>query len=464
MTALVIVIAVSMGAVVIAVGGNWYDAPVPAPQIKEPAGRFQTRFPFAVESAQPASSPVTISTVLNRTAPVVRYLMDAGLGEDEASRWSDLFVKISHSRRLTSGHALTLFKDPDTGELRGFRYNLDLSATITELGLGSGIVRIWRQPIQYVTRPIGVSFRIDGDFQRDAKANGVPNKIALTLDQAFQNRYPLSQLKTGATVKLIYQEKVSRDGTWRLPTGLQAAQLDLTNGKTLTAFAFSDGRTGAHLYDSQGQSLGIQTLRFPVEFKYISSGFTYSRYHPLLHIYRPHLGVDLATDYGTPVKAVGDGRVAEAGWCGELGRCVRIEHQGDISSIYGHLSQVSVTQGNTVHVGQLIGRVGSSGLSTGAHLHFAIEKGDRFVNPLTQRLGTTHEISPAMRTLFAKIRAKYESALAGLPQFGSRVGEARLADGSDTASESISRSHYGRHHYRHWHGSRAAAVDYEGGL
>jgi len=454
----------SVAAAGVSMRATWYESPIPVPAIKAPAGRTQTRFPFVVDSVQPASPPVTISTVLDRTAPVIRYLIDAGLGETEAARWGDLFARIAHSRQMASGHALTLFKDPDTGALRGFRYNLDYRATVTELGLGAGIVRIWRQPIQYVIRPIGVSFRVNNDFQDAATANGVPNQIVKTLDQAFASRYPLSQIRPGTTVKLIYQEKVSRDGTWRLPTGLEAARLDLLNGSTLDAFAFSEGHTGAHLYDAQGQSLGIQTLRFPVEFKYISSGFTYSRYHPILHIYRPHLGVDLATDYGAPVKAIGDGLVSQAGWCGELGRCVRIEHPGDMASIYGHLSEVNVSPGSTVQVGQLIGRVGSSGLSTGAHLHFAIEKGDRFVNPLTERFGITHDISPDMRVMFAKIKAKYEVALSRLPEFGSHVGPARVAEESTTGSDSDAGIHYGHHRYRRWHASRATVVDYEGGM
>jgi len=462
--AAVFLIAIGIGGIGISQRTTWYESAIPVPEIKVPAGRTQTRFPFAVDSVKPAPAPVTISTVLDRTAPVIRYLIDAGLGATEAARWCDLFARTAHCRQMTSGHALTLFKDPDTGALRGFRYNLDYRATVTELGLGGGIVRIWRQPIQYVIRPIGVSFRVNNDFQDAATANGVPNQIVKTLDQAFASRYPLNQVRPGTTVRLIYQEKVSRDGTWRLPTGLEAARLDLLNGSTLNAFAFSDGRTGAHLYDAQGQSLGIQTLRFPVEFKYISSGFTYSRYHPILHMYRPHLGVDLATDYGAPVKAIGDGLVAQAGWCGELGRCVRIEHPGDLASIYGHLSEVNVSPGSTVHVGQLIGRVGSSGLSTGAHLHFAIEKGDKFVNPLTEKFGISHDISPDMRSMFAKIKAKYETALSRLPELGSHVGPSRVADESATTSDTVQGIHYGRRHYHRWQSSRTTVVDYEGGM
>ena len=141
-------------------------------------------------------------------------------------------------------------------------------------------------------------------------------------------------------MKLIYQERVSRDGTARTVTGLQAAQISFGN-KTLSAFAFRDLKGEAHLYNAEGESLEPQSLRFPVDFQYISSGFSFHRYHPILHEYRPHVGVDLAAHYGTPVKAIADGRVETAGWCGELGRCVRIDHEDGMVSIYGHLSEIT---------------------------------------------------------------------------------------------------------------------------
>ena len=116
----------------------------------------------------------------------------------------------------------------------------------------------------------------------------------------------------------------------------------------------------AHLYNAEGVALEPQSLRFPVDFQYISSGFSFHRYHPILHEYRPHVGVDLVAHYGTPVKAIADGRVESAGWCGELGRCVRSITTTGMVSIYGHLSEITpgLQPGNPVRVGELIGRVG----------------------------------------------------------------------------------------------------------
>ncbi len=443
------------------------------------AGHTRAPGPFRMESAQPAAAAVRVSTILNRTAPAARYLEDAGLSADEALQWASVFARRAHSSSMVAGHALTLYKDPDSGALRGFRYNIDYRQAVMELGLGSGLVRIWQMPILYELRPVLVAFPVYGNFRSAAAERGIPNQIVSAFEKAFESRHRLDRLEPGATVKLIYQEKVARDGSWRLPSGLQAAQLALGTGKTLNAFAFSDGRSNAHLYDDQGRALDAQTLRFPVNFDYISSGFTASRYHPLLHIRRPHLGVDLATRYGEPVKAVADGRVTIAGWCGELGRCIRIKHPGDIATIYGHLSQIgaSVQPGAQVRVGQVIGKVGSSGLSTGPHLHFAVESGDRFVNPMEEHLGENHPISPRMRALFDDLKERYQAALNNLPDLGSKTAEASSApltavtpvaasvpEGS-SGGVHVRFHHRTRHRFRHYHTAGAAAAGtYEGGL
>jgi murein DD-endopeptidase MepM/ murein hydrolase activator NlpD len=254
----------------------------------------------------------------------------------------------------------------------------------------------------------------------------------------------LDNLPRGSNVKLIYQEKVSRDGITRQVTGLEAAQIRL-GGETLSAFAFRDENGQPHLYDAGGEALGPESLRFPLNYQYISSGFSERRYHPILHKYRPHEGVDLAAQYGTPVKAVADGRVERAGWCGGLGRCVRIVHESGIVSIYGHLSRISPTldPGSTVHVGEVIGRVGSSGLSTGPHLHYALERDGHYVNPLTSSLGVHHHVSPRMRTLFNHLKLDYLATLNRLPDLGGHftaphAGPIALTRAAGTADSAVS--------------------------
>jgi murein DD-endopeptidase MepM/ murein hydrolase activator NlpD len=116
----------------------------------------------------------------------------------------------------------------------------------------------------------------------------------------------------------------------------------------------------------------------------ITSYFGY-RYHPILHFTRFHAGVDIGAGWGAPIVAAGDGRVVGAGWSGGYGREVEIAHGGGIMSIYGHMSEIIAQPGSFVRAGQLIGYVGSSGLSTGPHLHFEVRQGGQPVNPLAVR-------------------------------------------------------------------------------
>lgn len=385
------------------------------------AGHIEAQYVEEPRIVNPAPTPITLSATLDHSEPIAAYLEDAGLDQDAAQRWAWFIQQSAAIRKFQSGHTLTIYKDPETGELRGVRYGLDDRVAVRAQTYGDGVVRCSQELIRYVVRPVAVSFRLKSNFWREAQLNGLPPRIVSTLDYAFKDRRSLDDLPRGSDVKLIYQEKISRDGTSSFVTGLEAAQISF-NGKTLSAFAFRDESGRPHLYDSRGETLGPEALRFPVNFEYISSGFSFHRYHPILHEYRPHLGVDLATRYGTPVKAVADGRIETAGWCGELGRCVRIRHQDDIVSIYGHLSAIArgVREGDLVHVGQIIGRVGSSGLSTGPHLHYAIEEDGRFVNPLTHTLNIHHAIAPRMRALFDRFKQGYLETMARLPDFGGR--------------------------------------------
>ena len=116
----------------------------------------------------------------------------------------------------------------------------------------------------------------------------------------------------------------------------------------------------------------------------ITSYFGY-RYHPILHFTRFHAGVDIGAGWGSPIVAAADGRVVGAGWSGGYGREVEIAHGGGIVSLYGHMSEIVATEGSYVRRGQLIGYVGSSGLSTGPHLHFEVRQGGQPVNPLGVR-------------------------------------------------------------------------------
>jgi len=147
-------------------------------------------------------------------------------------------------------------------------------------------------------------------------------------------------------------------------------------------------------------------MRIPVNGR-VTSGFG-SRFHPILGYVRMHAGLDLAASYGSPIVAAADGRVVSAGWSGGYGNLVRIAHNGNIQTMYGHMSRIVAHSGAFVRQGQLIGYVASTGLSTGPHLHYEVLKNGRPVNPTSVKLAAApaqlqgeklHAFQGALRSL-----------------------------------------------------------------
>jgi len=140
----------------------------------------------------------------------------------------------------------------------------------------------------------------------------------------------------------------------------------------------------AGYYNEKGQSMEKDFLKAPLNYKRISSHFSLRRFHPVLKRYMAHRGVDYAAPRGTPVVALGDGKVVKAGWNGGLGKYIEIKHNSVYSTCYGHLCGFAphIRRGRRVKKGELIAYVGSTGLSTGPHLDFRVKKNKTYINPL----------------------------------------------------------------------------------
>ncbi len=156
----------------------------------------------------------------------------------------------------------------------------------------------------------------------------------------------------------------------------------ISKNKKFTGVYYSKGGYG--YYNLFGKSLQRMFLRSPVSYVRISSGYTLRRFHPILRRWRPHQGIDYAAPIGTSVRTIGDGRVTFAGWRRGFGKQVIIKHGNGFKSYYAHLSRYAkgIRKGKYVKQGQLIGYVGSTGLSTGPHLDFRLSKHGKWLNPI----------------------------------------------------------------------------------
>lgn len=185
-----------------------------------------------------------------------------------------------------------------------------------------------------------------------------------------------------------------------------------TQDRSLAACWYEGGEASGY-YNRDGSALRRAFLRAPVKYTRISSGFTHSRFHPVLKVHRPHRGIDYAAPIGTPVYAVGDGTVIAAGRMGGAGLAVRIRHPNGWITSYSHLSKIHVRQGQRVRQGELIGRVGSTGYSTGPHLDYRITINGQFVDPLKVQFPRGEPIPSAVRAEFTR---QCDAAMAALDQ------------------------------------------------
>lgn len=206
--------------------------------------------------------------------------------------------------------------------------------------------------------------------------------------------------RSGDHFRLLVEKRYAGD-TFVSYGRVLAAQYT-TDRRTLTGIGYAPGRDRFGYYDLEGRSLKKSFLKSPLEFSRITSRFTYARPHPILGGTMPHLAVDYAAPTGTRVRAVADGVVVGAGRDGGYGIAVRLRHRSGYQTLYAHLSRLGpgIRRGARVNQRQVIGHVGSTGMSTGPHLHYEVIKGGRRVNPLGEKFIPGDPIPRAERAAF----------------------------------------------------------------
>lgn len=240
--------------------------------------------------------------------------------------------------------------------------------------------------------------------------------LAWAIADVFEWEIDFSRdVRPGDRVEVLIERLESQDGERRLGRIL-AARVDVA-GKPSFAFAFEpEGGRPAGFYDEKGRSLRRAFLRAPLRFRHISSRFG-GRYHPILKTWRSHQGTDYSAAWGTPVRATADGIVTMAGRSGGYGNVVEIRHANGICTRYGHLSKFAkgLHVGQRVHQEQTIAYVGSTGLSTGPHLHYEFLVNGRPTNPQRKDAGAGQAVPSRLKAAFDSVRVRLLAELEGVP-------------------------------------------------
>lgn len=231
--------------------------------------------------------------------------------------------------------------------------------------------------------------------------NNLPIALALELSEIYAWTIDFFGLQKGDSIRVYYDEQFVDSVS--VGIGRIYAADFYHGGKWQDAYYFEAGDVHSY-FNSKGESLRKAFLKAPLNYKRISSHFTYARKHPIFKTVRPHTGVDYAAPAGTPVVSIGDGVVIEKGYKGGGGNTVKIRHNSTYTTAYLHLSKYGqgIAVGSHVNQGQVIGYVGSTGNSTGPHLDFRIWKNGTPVDPLKM-------VSPPSEPVPAKYKAEFDS-------------------------------------------------------
>lgn len=328
-----------------------------------------------------------------------------GIDAAQAKQYMQAIRKVMRLRSLRAEQPYSLTRGENDTVLR-FEYEMDANFRLvveSESKDAAPAVRV--EAIPYDIRLVSVQGTIDDSLFQTVDDIDEHPQLAVFLANLFGAEINfIRDLQTGDSFTALV-EKRFRDGEFR-GYGRFLAAAFTNRGKTFEAFLFHNDGTGPEYFNRSGENLRKAFLQAPLEFTRISSTFSHSRKHPILGYSRPHLGVDYAAPVGTPVQTVGDGTVVSAEWSGGYGKQVIVRHRSGLESMYSHLSAFAkgIRSGKTVRQGQVIGYVGSTGLSTGPHLDFRLRQNGSFVDPAKTINPRDKSISPdEMKAFTAKV-------------------------------------------------------------
>ncbi len=314
--------------------------------------------------------------------------------------------------RIRAGNHVDVIRSGH-GDLRAVTYEVDRDRLLWITKQKDGFKAELR-PIPYEIVVSGVTGTVrDSLFQA---MEDIGESVWLTVEMADIFGWDMdfsTDTQTGDTFEVVVEKKILHGERWGYGRILAA---QYKNGNNLhQAVLFHDPAGKPAYYAPSGKSLQKAFLRSPLKFAApVTSKFSNSRFHPILKIYRAHRGVDYGVPVGTPVQAVGDGRVVAAGWKGEGGNEVHLRHSRGLDTYYLHLSKILVQVGQQVRQGEIIAKSGQTGLATGPHLDFRVSRNGTFLNFLALKLPPAESVAEKDMAEFAKVRTPLVEQLAKL--------------------------------------------------
>jgi murein DD-endopeptidase MepM/ murein hydrolase activator NlpD len=351
--------------------------PAAMPAVPRPSPEL--RYADLVE-AVPAELPAhSVILTLDDGDTLDSVLSEGGLSRSDSAYLTNRFGEFIDLRRLRPGHLLRFHYDGTSGvdsvEMKVLGWG-----QIDALRTGDGF-DVTGRPADVRSIETKVAATIDTSLYEALRGEGETPQLVQQLVDVFQWDIDFFALQKGDSFSLVVDKKFA--GSDIVGYGPIKAARFVHDGDVYEAFRH-DGADHAGYYARAGTPLRKQFLRAPLQFSRITSGFSKRRFHPLLHYFRPHHGVDYGAPVGTPVMTTADGVVAEAAYSGSEGNFIRVRHTSRIETSYLHLSRFAkgIKKGTKVMQGQVIGYVGATGLATGPHLDYRVNDDGKWLDPL----------------------------------------------------------------------------------
>ncbi len=386
---------------------------------------------FAREEARHVQQQMVLFTegVVPARLPFHLFLQGLGVAPADAARLIASAQSVFDFRQVRAGNHISVGRSI-LGDLEEVRYRIDADRVLNIAPQGNEF-RSEIQTIPSETKTVGVTGEIRGSLFNAVTDAGEKPELAMRLADIFGWDLDFyTDPRPGDTFRVVVEKKMLTNGEVASYGRILAAEYVNGNHPYRAVLFHGPGGVPAY-YTPDGKSMKKAFLHSPLKFAaVITSHFSEHRFHPILKEYRPHLGIDYAAPTGTPVQTIGDGRVIFAGMKGGAGNLIEVQHSNGYTTYYMHLSRVLVRQGQRVEQGQRIGLVGMTGLATGPHLDFRIQRGKEFLNFERLPLPPSEPVSKRDWSEFAAAR---DQAMALMPPLVSKQGTA-LAKNAAPAS------------------------------
>ena len=330
-----------------------------------------------------------------------------GMSAQEAYNLTQACGDVFDVRTLRVGQPYRAYYDE--GSLRYLVYDRDRSSSIVFSCQAPYEAWVYEKPITIEKRYADVT--INSSLWNDMRAADVSPLLIVSLSDIYAWTIDFFALQKGDRFRVLYEEKVCDGEVIAVDTVRYA--IFSHGGQDMPMVMFNQGDGGNIWWNEKGESMRKAFLKAPLNYSRISSGFSYSRKHPVTRKVQPHTGVDYAAPTGTPVMTIGDGVVTSVKYEGAGGNTVRIRHNSVYSTAYLHLSKYAkgLKVGQRVRQGEVIGYVGSTGRSTGPHLDFRVWKNGTPINPLKMESPPAEPIKSENRQAFDRMHEKYKAQI-----------------------------------------------------